>query len=49
MSEQKKRFTLFKSNEDMNDIIKIVKLLEDSGLLIYGITEIVMIIDLIVI
>ena len=48
LSEQKKRFTLFKSNEDMNDIIKIVKLLEDSGVLIYGVTEIVMIIDLIV-
>ena len=32
----------------MNDIIKIVKLLEDSGVLIYGVTEIVMIIHLIV-
>ena len=34
-----KRFTLFISNEDMNDIIKIIKLLEDSGVLIDGNTE----------
>ena len=32
-------FTLFVSREDMNDIIKIIKSLEDSGLLIDGITE----------
>ena len=35
----RKRFTLFISNEDMNDIIKIIKSLEDSGVLIYGATE----------
>ena len=34
-----KRFTLFISNEDINDIIKIVKSLEDSGVLIDGVTE----------
>ena len=34
-----KRFTLFNSNEDMNDIIKIIKLIEDSNVLIDGITE----------
>ena len=34
-----KGFTLFISNEDMDDIIKIVKSREDSGLLIYGATE----------
>ena len=34
-----KGFMLFISNEDMNDIIKIVKLLEDLGLLIDGGTE----------
>ena len=34
-----KRFTLFISNEDMNDIIKIIKSLEDSGVLIEGVTE----------
>ena len=27
------------SNEDLNDIMKIIKLLEDSGLLIKGVTE----------
>ena len=27
------------SNEDMNDIIKIIKALEDSGVLIDGVTE----------
>ena len=31
--------TLFFSNEDMNDIIKIVKSLEDSGVSINGVTE----------
>ena len=34
-----KGFTLFISNEDTNDIIKIVKSLEDSGVLLDGVTE----------
>ena len=34
-----KGFTLFISNEDMNDIIKTIKSLEDSCVLIYGVTE----------
>ena len=34
-----KGFTLFISNEDMNDIIKIIKSLEDSNVLIDGVTE----------
>ena len=34
-----KGFTLCISNEDMNDIIKIIKSLEDSGVLIDGVTE----------
>ena len=34
-----KGFTLFMSNEDMNDIIKIIKSLEDSVVLIDGVTE----------
>ena len=34
-----KGFNLFILNEDMNDIIKIIKSLEDSGVLIYGVTE----------
>ena len=34
-----KGFTLFISNEDTNDIIKILKSLEDSGVLIDGVTE----------
>ena len=34
-----KRFTLFISNEDMNDIIKIIKSLECSNVLSDGITE----------
>ena len=34
-----KGFTLFISNEDMNDIIKIIKSLEVSGVLIDGVTE----------
>ena len=33
-----KRFTLFISREDMNDIIKIIKSLEESGVLIEGVT-----------
>ena len=32
-------FTLFISNEDLNDIIKIIKSVEDSGVLIDGVTE----------
>ena len=31
--------TLITSNEDMDDLIKIVKSLEDSGLLLKGITK----------
>ena len=34
-----KGFTLFISNGDMNDIIKTIKSLEDSELLIDGVTE----------
>ena len=34
-----KGFTLFISNEDMNDITKIIKPLEDLGVLIDGVTE----------
>ena len=34
-----KGFTLFISNGDMNDIIKIIKSLEDSGVLIDEVTE----------
>ena len=34
-----KGFTLFTSNEDLNDIIKITKSLEDSDVLIDGVTE----------
>ena len=34
-------FTLFISNEDMDDIIRIINSLEDSGVLIDGVTEIV--------
>ena len=34
-----KGFTLFISNEDMNDIIKVIKSLEDSDVLIDGVTE----------
>ena len=34
-----KGFNLFISNEDMNDVIKIIKSLEDSGVLIDGVAE----------
>ena len=34
-----KGFVFFISNEDMNDIIRIIKLLEDSNVLTDGITE----------
>ena len=36
-----KGFTLFISNEDLNDIINIIKPLEDSGVLTDGVTEII--------
>ena len=36
-----KGFTLFISNEDMNDIIKIIKSLEDVGVLMGVVMEIV--------
>ena len=32
-------FSLFTLNEDVNDIIKIIKSLEDSGVLIYAVNE----------
>ena len=35
----KKGFTLFILNEDVNDVTKITKALEDLGLLIYGFAE----------
>ena len=34
-----KGFTLFISDKDMNDILKLIKSLEDSGILIDGGTE----------
>ena len=34
-----KEFTLFISNEDVGDVIRIVKSLEDSEVLIDGVTE----------
>ena len=34
-----KRFTLFISNKDMNEVIKILKSLEDLDVLIDGVTE----------
>ena len=34
-----KRFTLFISNENKDDIIRIMKSLKDSGVLIDGVTE----------
>ena len=36
---EQKRLNLFVSNEDMNDIIKIIKSIEDSGVLIDGVAE----------
>ena len=36
---EQERFTLFISNETMDDIIKIAESLEKSGLLIDGATE----------
>ena len=43
MTEKKveKGFTLFISNEDKDDFIKIIKSSEDSGVLIDGVTQIV--------
>ena len=37
--QSRKRFTLFVSNENMSDIIKIMKPLEYSGVLMNGVTE----------
>ena len=34
-----KGFTSFISNKDMNDVMKIIQLLEDSGVLIDGVTD----------
>ena len=39
LSGQKKYLLLFTSNEEINHIIKIIKSLEDSGVLIDGFTE----------
>ena len=39
LSEQKKRFALSISTEDINDITKLIKSLENSGVLINGVTE----------
>ena len=39
LSEQENEFTLFIFNEDISDIIKITKSLQDSGLLVDGVTE----------
>ena len=39
VARAEKEFTLLISNEDMDDIIRIIKLLEDSGVLIDGVTE----------
>ena len=36
----RKGFALLISNEDMNGVIKILKLLEEPGVLIDGVTEI---------
>ena len=36
---QREKVLNFFSNEGMNDIIKIIKSLEDSNVLIYGINE----------
>ena len=41
LEEQEKRFTLFISNEDMDDITKIVESIEKSGLLMDGATGMV--------
>ena len=38
-SQQEKDLLYFFLNEDMNDVIKIIKLLEGSGVLIDGVTE----------
>ena len=39
LSEQEKDLLYFLSNENMNDIIKIIKSLEDSGVLVDGVSE----------
>ena len=38
-SDLEKQATLIISNEEMNDTMKMVKLLEESGLLIKGVSE----------
>ena len=38
-SDLASRTTLIISNEEMNDIIKIIKSLEESGLLVKGVSE----------
>ena len=38
-SRAEKGFTLFISAENVNDIIRIIKSLEDSGIFIDGVTE----------
>ena len=39
LSEKKKGFTFLISNEDMCDIVKIIKSLEDLAILTDGVTE----------
>ena len=39
ISEQEKQFFLLISNEDMHEIIKIIKSLRDSKVLIDGVTK----------
>ena len=39
LSEKRKGFTFLISNEDMCDIVKIIKSLEDLAILIDGVTE----------
>ena len=39
VARARKEFTLLISNEDMDDIIRIIKSLEDSSVLIDGVTE----------
>ena len=41
LQEQKKGITWFISNEDMNNIFKVIKTLENLGVLIGGISKIV--------
>ena len=39
MQELKKNMTLIISNEEMNNIMKIVQALEDSNILLEGVTK----------